>query len=265
MRPEVLSLVIILTWASVLTCLERLYPYQKGYKIFRKGYWMDLFWYTLVQNYFLGIVIAFICRTLDNSAGISRLHLISDWTIFRQFLLFFVTHEVWQYWFHRIEHRNKYFWRVHEAAHATPEVDWLVGSRSHAFEILIAQSFEYAPIILLGAKPEIAILKATVDAVWGMFNHSNIKVNMSWAIYFFNGPQLHRWHHAMNLPADKRGGVNFATKLSVQDWLFGTGYLPAADILPEYGIRGGEDYPSYSYFKQLYLIFRPFKNRKIKN
>ena len=259
MRPEILSLLIIMSWAIVLTLLERLFPYQKGYKIFRKGYWMDLFWYTIVQNYFLGIAIAFIIRTIDSSTHLSRLHLLSDWALWQQFLLFFITHEVWQYWFHRLEHRNPYFWRVHEAAHATPEVDWLVGSRSHAFEILIAQTFEFAPIVLLGATPEVAILKATVDAVWGMYNHSNIDVKHGFLIYFFNGPQLHRWHHAMNLPT--RRGANFATKLSLWDWLWGTAYLPKADIMPEYGIRNNEDYPSYSYFKQLWLIFRPFKSK----
>ena len=256
MRLEIISLIIILSWAIILTILERLYPYQKGYPIFRKGYWMDLFWYTIVQNYCLGIAIAFIIRTLDAGTHLSRLHLMYAMPLWLQFLCFFLTHEVWQYWFHRLEHQNKYFWRIHEAAHATPEVDWLVGSRSHALEILIAQTFEFAPIVLLGARPEVAIIKGTVDAVWGMYNHSNIKVNQGWLIYFFNGPQLHRWHHAINLLGNR--GVNFATKLSVWDWIWGTAYLPKDGSLPEYGIKGQPDFPHYDYFKQLLLVFRKF-------
>ena len=257
MRSEYISLSIIITWATTLIILERLYPYQKGYKIFREGFWMDFFWYTIVQSYILSIVIAFIIRSIDSSTHITRLHLISSWPLAGQFLFLMVSHEIWQYWFHRLQHQNRYFWRVHEAAHATPEVDWLVGSRSHAFEILIAQTFEFAPIILLGAAPEIALIKGTVDAVWGMYNHSNINVRHGWLIYLINGPQLHRWHHAVNLPDTSRG-VNFATKLSIWDWIWGTAYLPKDDIMPVYGIIGQKEYPNYSYFRQLWMIFRPF-------
>ncbi len=244
------SAIVIGGWAFVLTVLERLFPYQKDYAIFRKGYWMDLFWYTFVQNYLLGIFIAWLITCIDKSAQVSRLHLLKDWSVWQQWLLFLVTHDFFQYWFHRFEHNNKFFWRVHEAAHATPEVDWLVGSRSHFIEILVAQTVEYAPLILLGASADVAILKATTDAVWGMFNHSNINVKMSKLLFVFNGPELHRWHHSVGLK------VNFSTKFSVWDWLFGTMYYPK-EGLPKYGLA--YKYPYYSYFKQIWYVFRKFK------
>jgi len=244
----------------MLTVLERLFPYQKGYKIFRQGYWMDFFWYTIVQNYFLGVLIAFIIRGMDAGGSVSRLHLITRWPVIVQVLFFLFTHDLWQYWFHRIQHNNKYLWRTHEAAHATPEVDWLVGSRSHALEILVAQTVEFAPIILLGARPEIAIIKGTLDAVWGMYNHSNIRVDHGRFIYFFNGPQLHRWHHHNNVPGK---GCNFSTKLSVWDWIWHTAYLPRPDERPTYGFRGIDKYPVNSYFKQFIVAFRRFKRKEV--
>jgi sterol desaturase/sphingolipid hydroxylase (fatty acid hydroxylase superfamily) len=256
MRLEFLSLLIILCWAVVLTILERLFPYQKGYKIFRKGYWMDFFWYTLVQSYFLGVLIAVLIRWMDAGGSVSGLHLIRAWPLAGQVLFFLVSHDLWQYWFHRLQHRNRYFWRTHEAAHATPEVDWLVGSRSHALEILIAQTIEFAPIVLLGARPEVAIIKGTMDAVWGMYNHSNIRIDQGWLIYFFNGPQLHRWHHHTT-PFGK--GCNFSTKLSVWDWIWKTAYLPGRDERPNYGFRGMDRYPVYSYFRQFWHAFRRFR------
>lgn len=256
MRLEYISLIIIIGWAIVLTLLERIFPYQNGYKIFRKGYFMDFFWYTLVQSYFLGIFIAFIIRFINADGSVSELHLITDWPLILQVLFFMVSHDLWQYWFHRIQHSNKYMWRIHEAAHATPEVDWLVGSRSHALEILVAQTVEFAPIVLLGSRPEVAIIKGTLDAVWGMYNHSNIRINQGRLIYFFNGPQLHRWHHHINTQGH---GCNFSTKLSVWDWLWKTAYLPKLDERPVYGFRGIDKYPVYSYFKQLVFAFRRFK------
>jgi sterol desaturase/sphingolipid hydroxylase (fatty acid hydroxylase superfamily) len=258
MRPEYVSIIIIVSWALMLTALERIIPYQVGYPMFRKGYWMDFFWYTLVQSYFLGVLIAFFIRWINRDGSVSGLHLITAWPLVLQVLFFVISHDIWQYWFHRIQHNNKYWWRTHEAAHATPEVDWLVGSRSHALEILVAQTVEFAPIVLLGARPEVALIKGTLDAVWGMYNHANIRVDHGKLIYFFNGPQLHRWHHNNNNPGT---GVNFSTKLSVWDWIWKTAYLPKPDERPAYGFKGIDKYPVYSYFRQFAYAFRKFKKR----
>ena len=71
--------------------------------------------------------------------------------------------------FHRLQHRSAILWRTHEAHHSAETVDWLAGSRSHALEILINQTIEYAPIVLLGAHPDVALMKGVLDAAWGMY------------------------------------------------------------------------------------------------
>src|SRR5262249_15029922 len=152
---------------------------------------------------------------LDHLTGLSRLRLIAHWPIWAQLLLFFVVHDFYIYWFHRAQHHSKYLWRIHEAHHSTPEVDWLSGSRSHSLEILINQTIEFAPIALLGAPAEVAILKACLDAVWGMYIHSNINVRSGWLQFVINGPEMHRWHHAIEIT---HGGINFGTKLAIWDW-----------------------------------------------
>jgi sterol desaturase/sphingolipid hydroxylase (fatty acid hydroxylase superfamily) len=89
---------------------------------------------------------------------------------------FFVTHDFIYTGFTGFQHKNPLFWRIHEAHHSNKDIDWLAGSRSHPLEILINQTIEFAPIILLGAAPEVAVLKGTIDAIWGMYIHSNIDV-----------------------------------------------------------------------------------------
>ena len=74
-------------------------------------------------------------------------------------------------------HGNKYLWRLHEAHHSPKKIDWLSGSRSHAFEILINQTVEFLPIVLLGSPPEVAAYKGVISAVWGMYIHSNLGIN----------------------------------------------------------------------------------------
>lgn len=218
----ILSPVLIVTSALVLIVLERLFPYDRRQGLFREGFFTDLIGYGLLQSYALGLLITTFIGWLDEQSGISRLRIISDWPVFAQVLLFLVSHDFYIYWFHRLQH-NTWLWRVHEAHHSGKDVDWLSGTRSHSFEILINQTIEFLPIALLGAAPEVALIKATLDAVWGMYIHSNVDVRSGALQYVINGPEMHRWHHARELAPP---GVNFATKIAVWDWLFGTAYLP---------------------------------------
>jgi len=48
---------ILLLAVVVLVFLERKFPYTKGLPFFREGFWIDLVWYTLIQSYFLKILI----------------------------------------------------------------------------------------------------------------------------------------------------------------------------------------------------------------
>jgi sterol desaturase/sphingolipid hydroxylase (fatty acid hydroxylase superfamily) len=134
-----------------------------------------------------------------------------------------ITHDFYIYWFHRWQHNSKILWRTHEAHHSVKEVDWIAGSRSHVVEIIINQTIEFAPIILLGADPIVVPIKACIDAVWGMYIHSNINVRSGKWQYFINGPEMHQWHHAETV---ETYFANYATKFAFWDWMFGTAYLP---------------------------------------
>ncbi|MDF2431524.1 MAG: hypothetical protein JWP44_1155, partial [Mucilaginibacter sp.] len=138
-------------------------------------------------------------------------------------LFFVVTHDLYIYLFHRLQHASKILWRTHEAHHSGKHVDFLAGSRSHAVEIIINQTIEFAPIIILGAHPEVIPVKALLDAMFGMFIHANINVKLGKLKYFFNSPELHLWHHANYLEVFH---ANFSTKFSIWDYLFGTAYDP---------------------------------------
>ncbi|MBK8212532.1 MAG: sterol desaturase family protein [Myxococcales bacterium] len=255
------SPIVIGVWALLMVALERAFPYDRRQKLFREGFVLDMFLYTFAQSYVLGLVIAKIIEGLDRLGG-GRLHAVSGWPLWAQVGFFFVTHDLYIYLFHRLQHRNRWLWRTHEAHHSGHDVDWLSGSRSHPLEILVNQTVEYAPIVLLGAHPEVALVKGVLDATWGMFIHSNIDVRLGVLQYVINGPEMHRWHHSSDEglgPENK--GVNFATKIAVWDWLFGTGYLPAGKKPETYGIYGNPDFPK-GYLGQIVHAFRPFPRPK---
>jgi sterol desaturase/sphingolipid hydroxylase (fatty acid hydroxylase superfamily) len=249
---SVLSPLLIVAGAAVLIALERRYPHTPGQRFLRRGLWDDFFGYTLIQSYLLGLLIARVISWMDGMTGLSRWHLIAGWPVALQVLLFVVTHDLYIYCFHRWQHRSAVLWRIHEAHHATEDVDWLSGARSHALEILINQTIEFAPIVLLGAAPEVALIKMTVGSLWGMYIHSNVDVRSGRLQWLLNGPEMHRWHHS----ADRNDGtnVNFSTKLAIWDWLFGTAYRPA-EKPASYGL-GASGFPS-GYLRQQLYAFRP--------
>lgn len=239
--------------ALLLLLLERKFPYNRGQKIWRAGFFDDLVFYNFVQSLLLGLVISAIIAWSDGRTGLSRLRLLADWPVWLQLAFFVVTHDFYIYWFHRWQHHSKYLWRLHEAHHSPAEVDWLSGVRSHAGEILINQTVEFLPIVLLGAAPEVALYKGAVSAIWGMYIHSNLDVRTGFLQFVINGPEMHRWHHA-NEPAAYN--KNFATKLAIWDWLFGTAYLPYNYKANRYGW----DYAfPKSYFRQHLFAFRKFQ------
>jgi sterol desaturase/sphingolipid hydroxylase (fatty acid hydroxylase superfamily) len=245
-----LSPALIVGGALVLIALERRFPHTPGQRFLRTGFWDDLVGYALIQSYLLGLVIARLVAAIDGLTGFARRHLMAGWGVPAQVIFFVVSHDLYIYLFHRLQHRSAWLWRIHEAHHATVDVDWLSGARSHALEILSNQTIEFAPILLLGAAPEVALIKVTIDALWGMYIHCNVDVRSGRLQWILNGPEMHRWHHAVEI----RDGVNFATKLALWYWLLGTAHHPIGRKPAGYGIV--EPFPA-GFLAQQGHAFRP--------
>ena len=209
---------IVVGGALAIIALERLRPYDRQ-RFLRAGLAVDLIGYALIQSAVLSVVINGLVGALDAATGASRHGLVGDWPFAAQLALFVVTHDFYIYWFHRAQHRFPLLWRLHEAHHSAREVDWLAGSRSHALEIVINQTIEVAAMVLLGAQTDVMLCKGAISIVWGMWIHANIDVHMGWLQRILNGPEVHRWHHAIDYAPP---GRNFATKLALWDYLFGT-------------------------------------------
>ena len=249
---------ILVLSVFIFIWLERKFPYTKGMPVFRDGFWVDLIWYTFIQSYFLKIFIFdYIIQPLDKTWHLSSLHLVGGWPVWVQVIFFLVIHDFYIYWFHRAQHNSKLLWRTHEAHHSNKEVDWLAGTRSHSLEIVINQTVEFAPIVLLGANPIVVPIKALIDAVWGMWIHSNIDVHSGKLQYVINGPEMHQWHHSNDRAVFY---ANYSTKFAIWDWLFGTAYLPGRKKPAEYGLY--YDYPK-DYFLQHWFSVKRMDEKKL--
>lgn len=205
----------IVAGALVIIALERRFPYDRQ-RLWRDGLAVDLIGYALIQSAVLSVVIHGLVSGL---ASLWAPRALADWPFAAQLALFTVTHDFYIYWFHRAQHRFALLWRLHEAHHSSREIDWIAGSRSHALEIVVNQTIEVAPMVLLGASTDVMLCKGALSVIWGMWIHANIDVRTGPLAYLINGPALHRWHHAIDY---RPPGANFATKLAIWDYLFGT-------------------------------------------
>jgi sterol desaturase/sphingolipid hydroxylase (fatty acid hydroxylase superfamily) len=56
---------------------------------------------------------------------------------------------------------------------------------------------------------------------------------------------MHMWHHAHDLPEERRSGVNFGLTLSVWDYLFKTAYTPHNGQSIKLGFPGMKQFPNH--------------------
>jgi len=256
-----ITTIILVCWVIFIISWERIAPYRKGLAFFREGFWTDLVWYTLIQSYFLKILIFdYIIQPFQTHFDWSAIQFVKHWPIAVQVIFFLVTHDLYIYLFHRWQHSSKLLWRIHEAHHSGKEIDFLSGSRSHVLEIIINQTIEFAPIILLGADPVVVPIKVMLDAMFGMFIHANIKVKLGKLKYLINSPELHIWHHANYKEVFH---ANFSTKFAIWDYALGTVYEPGrppGDRPENWGL--GYDFPTDYFLQHAFSVVR-FEEKKL--
>lgn len=165
----------------------------------------------------------------------------THWNPIVQVFLFILIKDFFRYWFHRALHEIPALWRIHAAHHSVERLYWLNGIRAHPLEI-VSQAIWYAiPLALVQPTAEIALVAVILQLSIGIFQHSNIDLNLGWWEYIFSIGDNHRYHH---YPDKGVGDSNYGGEFIVWDILFGTFHNPR-DERPHdnIGIGTAPDYP----------------------
>jgi sterol desaturase/sphingolipid hydroxylase (fatty acid hydroxylase superfamily) len=133
------------------------------------------------------------------------------------------------YWGHRALHASPLLWRFHAIHHSAEQLDWLVNTRAHPFDMVFTRLSGLAPVYLLGLAyttgphidPAVAIV-TIFGTVWTFFIHANIRVRLGPLEWLISSPAFHHWHHTNDEHRDR----NFAFVFPVIDRMFGTAWLP---------------------------------------
>lgn len=232
--------------------LELLRPWRENQAKFRKDFWLDFFYMffnfflfsLLIYNAASNLVVDFF-NDLLASIGITNLLAfeVMTWPGWSHLLIGFVVRDFVQWWTHRLLHRVPVLWEFHKVHHSVEEMGFAAHLRYHWMENVVYRSIEYLPLALIGIGLRDFFIIHIFTLAVGHFNHSNFKLNLGILKYLFNNPQMHIWHHAYDLPADRRYGVNFGLTLSVWDYLFKTDYVPHDGRDIRLGFPGVEEFP----------------------
>ncbi len=212
--------------------IERIYSYSRAVSQ-RHMIWRDLM-STAVQTFLAGAVMSAIVlpvlRYFPNAfLGRRFLFGLSNQLgpLWVQVLAVFLLSTFWEYWMHRFEHYNAFLWKLHGYHHSVTHIQISNVLVSNPFEWALRNILGGLLLSIVGFNPIAIVIAGTLN-VYGDFSHCGGDMKGGWLNYFFNTPEVHRWHHAAEFPDDQRFryGCNFGVGVTFWDIIFGTFYLP---------------------------------------
>ncbi len=173
------------------------------------------------------------------------------------FIALFVA-DLFQYSAHFLFHRIPYLWRFHAVHHSTKHLDWLAGSRTHFFDLVVVRAVTFLPVYAFGFDTTVFTSYVVIVALQAVLAHANTRINFGWLKYIFVTPQYHHWHHSDSPEAYDK---NFAIHLTLIDRMFGT-YYPIGDKWPDGTGLGDAHFPK-GFIRQFIYPFKanPFSRK----
>lgn len=259
-----LTVLSLIVWG-----LEYMFPWRKNQSIVRKDFLLD--WFYMYFNFFVfSIVIAGFYQLLEvlflklgvthSSLAIMDLSTLPWWL---ELLVFFVILDFVQWLTHVMLHKFDMMWQFHKVHHSVQEMGFAAHLRYHWMENIFYKPLKTIGVMLIGGfEPEQAFMVHFFAIIIGHLNHANIKITWGPLKYLFNNSVMHLWHHALNLPKERRLGANFGISLSLWDYIFKTNYIPEDSGKIDLGFEGLDKFPKSFLQQNLYGFGKSKKNEE---
>lgn len=236
----------------VIYGLEILFPWRKNQPLIREHFWLDIFY--LFWNYFLFALVAYNALSMaaveafndflglfgiTNTVAI-KVDQLPGWL---QLVIIFLVRDFMQWAIHRMYHHVDWMWEFHKVHHSTREMGFAALLRYHWMENILYRTLEYIPLAMIGFGITDFFIVHIFTLVLGQLGHANLKIPLGPFKYILNGPQMHLWHHARELPESHPHGFNYGISLSLWDFLFRTNYWPSDDENLLVGLPDKEQFP----------------------
>jgi len=223
--------------------LERLFPRTRQ-AIIRKNYGQDCLLYFvngIVPKLMLVIPLSLLASLVHRYSSSSFFEWGANLSMGNRLLLALLVGDFGAYWGHRWSHRLPFLWNFHSVHHSATEMDWLVNSRAHPFDMVFTRLCGLIPMYLLGlAQPTAASADLTpfiymiFGNFWSFVIHANLNLRLGFLEKIIASPAFHHWHHTNQHPnlIDK----NYAAIFPIYDMMFGSYFLPSKSWPESYGL-----------------------------
>ncbi len=214
--------VVFLSGFSV-ACLEWLTP-DRPRRATPRMLWLDL-----LHNVFSAWAPAHVVRALAFGVFVAVSGMLSEvlgqglwptgWPLVVQAVLTITVGAFGSYWAHRLLHHSELMWRIHALHHSPSHLYLLASGRTHPLNAIFVHGLQTAPVICMGAGPDVIALAALFTATTGFLQHCNARLHTEWLNWLLATPDLHRTHHSVDLD---ESNTNFSPTIILWDVVFGT-------------------------------------------
>lgn len=158
-----------------------------------------------------------------------------------QIIVCLVIFDLFDYWWHRWNHRIGLLWRFHKVHHVDTQVDVTTSMRFHPGELLISSVFKAGWILILGPSLWTFVIFEVSVTLASQFHHANIDFSDSVESILRSVIVTPRYHTAHHTVKRRTGNNNFSAVLIFWDKLFGTYFEPDFEEMKQLGLANGRD------------------------
>lgn len=164
-----------------------------------------------------------------------------------EILLSLVLLDMFDYWWHRWNHRVPFLWRFHKVHHVDTHVDVTTSLRFHPGELLISSALKAVWILIVGPSVWTFVIFEASVTLASQFHHTNVDFpdRVENAIRsIIVTPRYHAAHHTVS---PRTGNNNFSTILILWDKMFDTYRQPDYEEMQTLGLpKGRATYLSFA-------------------
>jgi sterol desaturase/sphingolipid hydroxylase (fatty acid hydroxylase superfamily) len=146
--------------------------------------------------------------------------------VWLQIPVLLVSVSLFRYWMHRWQHSNAFLWKLHSYHHLVTDLKAMNGEFSHPVDFALRQLIVFFALGIVGFSPLALLISFTVANISAVFSHCGADLRGGFLNYLFVTPEVHRWHHAADVPQGYGYSCNYGVEFSFWDVVFGTYYLP---------------------------------------
>jgi len=211
--------------------LERLYTYR--YAVSQRHVLARDIFANIVNLYITAAVAAYLLLPLLQfipAHFLGRRHLVASPTVlgpeWLQIPVLLVAVSLFRYWMHRWQHSNEFLWKLHSYHHRVTDLKAMNGEVSNPVDFALRNVIVFLMLGIVGFSPFAILIAFTVANITAIFSHCGADLRGGFLNYLFVTPEVHRWHHAVDVPKGYGYSCNYGVEFSFWDVIFGTYYLP---------------------------------------